>query len=552
MRINPETGVGIFVLGALCIFFYMTFQIGVFRLDTSNYRKQVVYFNDVSGLTRKADVKIAGVKVGWVEAIDLVQGQDAYQAVADIMVNKNYQLRSDAYAVVRQDGLLGVKYLEIIPGDPLLPMLQQGQKLGTPGKSPVSVDELLQQFSTIAHNVTDITETIKDSIGGADSKAELRRMFENLGNAAERISSFSQGIDRIVSGNEQNINEMVEDLRVLAHEMRKGVPGLQDDIHRVAAKLEDHVLPSFQASVEKIAKAFDTDFGKMANTLDATADAIQQAAYETRDGFKSIGQVANKIDQGKGLLGKLVNEDQTYNDLKEAILGLKNYFAKVDGLGIVFDAHGEAMYRPAEHFEKKDTKGYLDIRVHPTEDRFYLVELSGSMKGTVKRREYLREWFDPHNVPYDQERMDINDNFKLYYAPKVYETVIERDTFKYGLQVGKIFGDVAFRAGLIENTFGMGVDYDIPFGTDRLRWVTTVEAYDWRGRDRINDARPHFKWLNKVFIMRNIYFAFGADDFISRENANAFFGAGLRFGDDDIKYFISRLGNFGAGSNGGL
>ena len=547
MRINPETGVGIFVVAALGIFFYMTFQIGVFRLDTSSFRPQIVYFKDVSGLARKADVKIAGVKVGWVESINLVQGQDAYQAVAQIMVNKNYQLRSDAYAIVRQDGLLGVKYLEITPGDPLLPSLGSGQPLGTPGKAPVSIDELLQQFKKIATNVDDITETVKDSIGGTESKAQLRLMFENLGKAAEKIASFSDGVDRIVNTNENDVNAIIQDIRALAHELRQGVPGIQDDIRRVAQKLEVDVLPSFQASVEKISRAFDRDFDKMANTLESTADAIQQAAYETRDGFKSIGHVATKIDQGKGLLGKLVNEDQTYNDLKSAVQGLKNYFAKVESLGIVFDAHGENMYAPAEHFEHKDTKGYLDIRIHPSEDRFYILEVSGSTKGTVKRKEYLRAWYDQNDVPYDQNQMNLNNNFKLFFAPKMYETVLERDTLKYGLQFGKVFKDIAFRFGIFESTFGVGIDYDIPFGTDNLRWVTTFEAFDWRGRDRIHDERPHFKWLNRVFFLRNLYFAFGADDFISKHNANAYFGAGIRFGDDDIKYFISRLGIGGGG-----
>jgi hypothetical protein len=41
--------------------------------------------------------------------------------------------------------------------------------------------------------------------------------------------------------------------------------------------------------------------------------------------------------------------------------------------------------------------------------------------------------------------------------------------------------------------------------------------------------------------MNNIYMTFGADDFISRRNANAFFGCGVRFGDDDIKYLASRI-----------
>jgi len=546
MRINPETGVGIFVLAALGIFFYMTFQIGVFRLDTANFRPQKVYFKDVSGLARKADVKIAGVKVGWVEAINLVQGQDAYQAEADIMVNRNYQLRSDAYAIVRQDGLLGVKYLEIMPGDPLLPSLKSGDTLGTPGKAPVSIDDLLQQFKNIATNVDEITSTVKDSLGGAEAKTHLRTMFENLGKAADKIASFSEGMDRIVGRNEADINAIVQDIRALAHDLREGVPGLQDDIHRVAQKLEIDVLPSFQNSVEKISKVFDRDFDKMATTLDATADAIQQAAYETRDGFKSIGQVATKIDQGKGLLGKLVNEDQTYNDLKSAVQGLRNYFSKVESLGIVFDAHGETMYAPAEHFEHKDTKGYFDVRIHPSEDRFYILEVSGNNKGTLRRKRIYREWWDQDGVPYNQDRMLIDDNFKLFFAPRVYEAVYERDTTKYGLQFGKVFNDIAFRFGVMESTFGAGIDYDIPLGNDKLRWVTSFEVFDWRGRDRLDDERPHFKWINRVFFMRSLYLTFGADDFISKHNANAYFGLGIRFVDDDIKYFISRLGLTGA------
>ena len=74
MRMNSEMSVGLFVLCALSIFFYMTFKIGVFRADTASYNQHTVYFKDLSGLARKADVKIAGVKVGWVAEVALVQG----------------------------------------------------------------------------------------------------------------------------------------------------------------------------------------------------------------------------------------------------------------------------------------------------------------------------------------------------------------------------------------------------------------------------------------------------------------------------------------------
>ena len=116
------------------------------------------------------------------------------------------------------------------------------------------------------------------------------------------------------------------------------------------------------------------------------------------------------------------------------------------------------------------------------------------------------------------------------------------DQFLWGFQIGKIYKDVALRAGIIENSGGFGIDVDIPFGTDNFRWVTSFEVFDMRGRNRFDDSRPHLKWLNRVFLFKNMYMAFGADDFVSRNNANAFFGGGIRFSDDDVKYIAGKVG----------
>ena len=549
MRINTETSVGIFVLGALAIFFYMTFQIGVFRLDTGNYRSHPVFFADVAGLITKSDVKIAGVKVGWVQGITLIEGADEYRAKATIMINRQFQLHSNASATVRQDGLLGTKFLELNPGDYLLPKLKKGQPLGTPGTAPASVDTLIKKFGKIADNIEDITDSVKATVGGVDGRIELKETFKNINIAAERIANFSNIVDRIASHNEDDINAIVGDIRDFARELRTGFPPLQEDIRRVANQLEVDVLPAFKESIEKIAKVFDRDFGSVAGKLESTADAIEEAALQTRDGFRSIEAVADKINDGKGLVGKLVNEDQTYQDLKVAVQGLKNYFSKIESLGIVFDSHFETMYRPAEHFKFKDSKGYLDVRVHPNEDHFYLIQMMGSLKGKLKRTDVELVKKDPNGVPYILADMAVDDNFKWAYPAKYEELRWERDAIKYGFQFGKTFRELAFRFGLFENTFGMGVDYDIPFGTDKVRWVTSFEAFDFRGRDRYQDQYPHLKWINRLFFLRNFYIDFGADDFISKHNANAFMGVGIRFGDDDIKYFVSRLGLTGGGNN---
>ncbi len=537
MQIKAETSVGLFIIVALGIFFYMTFNIGVFRFDRKDYYPYTVYFEDVSGLQKKADVKIAGVKVGWVEGIELLQ-DGALQAKAYVMVNKRYHIYRDAHALVRQEGLLGSKYLEINPGDPMLPALGSGQALGKPAQPPVNIDELLRKFKTIATNVEDITGSLKDVVGSQETE-QLRSMFDNFSSAANSMAAFSETLDRTVRHNENNINSMLTDFKDLAREIRTG-------------------WPSIQHGIENVSNAVDRDLSRIANKFESSAGAIEDAAIQARDGLKSVGEVADKINSGKGLLGKLVTEDETYGDIKMAVQGLKNYFAKVERLGIVFDAHSENMWGVGENFvdhidsdiDKKDAKGYFGVRIHTAEDRFYVLQAVGSRKGWVQRYTEMKRFPEPSGlIPNDCSTGEIPDLGVTTTKVQIFdqqckETTIQyRGGLKFNLQLAKAFNDVALRFGVFENSGGVAVDYDIPFRNEKFRWVTSLEAYDFYGDDRLNDQRPHLKWLNRVFMFNSMYMTFGADDFISKHNANAFFGFGLRFADDDMKYFVSKFGS---------
>ena len=170
-----------------------------------------------------------------------------------------------------------------------------------------------------------------------------------------------------------------------------------------------------------------------------------------------------------------------------------------------------------------------------------MIQRVTSQRGNLLRKSLVKNWYD------ENDRQFLPSDFFVAARP-LGELVgrvetIERtlDTPRYGLQVGKIFKDVALRFGLIEGWSGIGIDVEIPFNNDNFRWVTTVELFDFRGRQRINDSRPHLKWINRVFILRNIYCAFGADDFISIENSNGFFGVGLRFDDAALKQSLLNL-----------
>lgn len=535
MQGKIETYVGLFVIAALGIFFYMGFRIGAFRFDKGKYNTYTMYFKDISGLSRKGDVKIAGVKVGWVETVDLVAGE-TLRAKADVMIDKNYTLYSDAYPIVRQDGLLGPKFIEIIPGDPLLRKIPSGETLSQPSVEPVNIDKIMHQFKDIAENVNDVSLALKEAIGTPEGKEQLRAIVENLDSTIQKFSSFAEKVDRSIGRNEENINSFLE---------------IGNHVRSLSLKLQDEVLPSFQAGIDTIASVVDRDFGRVAQKIEDTIGSFEEASIQARDSLKAMSSVAEKIDEGKGLLGKLINEDETYRDLRVAVKGFKNYLTKLDRIQIVFDSHFETMHRPAEHYEYQDAKGYFDIRIHPAQDYFYMLQVATSEKGYIDRFVKRRAYENLCDEPIDTNKLDLDDKDRLWFVENKKVATIQRQTYKLGIQFGKIFKDIAVRFGLFEGSAGLGVDIDIPFRNDKFRWVTTLEMFDMRGWNRIDDRRPHFKWLNRVYMFRNIYLTFGADDFVSKTNANAFFGGGIRFGDDDFKYILSSLSGAG-GASGAL
>lgn len=546
-----ETRVGIFVLIALAVFGYMGFKIGAFRFDRAQYTKYVLYFKDISGLSRKAAVKIAGVKVGWVEEVHLVSGVQDAKAEAVVMVSSEFPLYQNAHAIVRQDGLLGPKYIDLEVGDSLLRQLDRGESLQKSGVEPVDLDDLFREFKEIAGNVKEVSESFRDALAGPGGTDQLKSLVGNLENAADKFSTVTSILERSFARNEDNIDAFLE---------------IGNNVRSLSTRLENNVFPAFQDSIEKISNVFDRDFGRIARRVEVTTEALEEAAAQARDGLRSVSSVAEKIDEGKGLIGKLINEDETYRDIKVAVSGFKNYVSKLDRMQILFDTHFETMHRPAENYRYEDSKGYFDIRIHPNEEHFYVVQIATSEKGYAYRTEkeyaYTNDELDyidvtkQYNPPSDDRPQLLSDNFyentlvsdeKLKTAFRKEKLKFDRNGIRLGLQFGKIFGDMALRIGLIEGFAGMGADIEFPFKTDKFRWVSTFEGFDFRGFNRRGpnkfhqDKRPHLKWLNRMFLMRNIYFTFGADDFISKQNANVFMGIGMRFGDDDVKYVLGSI-----------
>ncbi|MCU0560787.1 MAG: outer membrane lipid asymmetry maintenance protein MlaD [Desulfobacterales bacterium] len=111
---SVELGVGIFVLlGVLCIG-YLTLRLGEVQVLGDKHYVLHARFKAVTGLRPGAQVEIAGVQVGQVDAITL-DPKDLV-AIVRLKIREGIQLQDDSIASVKTAGLLGDKFIQLSPG----------------------------------------------------------------------------------------------------------------------------------------------------------------------------------------------------------------------------------------------------------------------------------------------------------------------------------------------------------------------------------------------------------------------------------------------------
>jgi phospholipid/cholesterol/gamma-HCH transport system substrate-binding protein len=111
-RFTLEVAVGVFVLLGLCALAYLSIQLGQVQIGKGKTYILTAVFPTVAGLQEGAPVEVAGVAVGRVETIDLVD----FEAAVTLRLETRIQLQDDAIASIKTRGLIGEKYVLITPG----------------------------------------------------------------------------------------------------------------------------------------------------------------------------------------------------------------------------------------------------------------------------------------------------------------------------------------------------------------------------------------------------------------------------------------------------
>ncbi|NWF36761.1 MlaD family protein [Mariprofundus sp. KV] len=241
---NPHARLGAFVLAALLLLAFATGKIGDIAWPKQDDNIVEAEFDDILGLDIQSPVRMAGVKVGVVQEIDLRGGR----AVVKIALNPGVLLPASTRASIIGRGLVGEKNLGLT---------------ATPGDKETLPDGAIIPSDPAG----DINTFIAKASGITDDIKQLTQSLTGSRNSQGR-ESFQQVI--------ANINTATQEMTLMIKENRSQVKEVTTSLQRLLQKLE-HDLPQ----TTRASRKFFEEGAKASEALNTTLLDNRENLYRT-------------------------------------------------------------------------------------------------------------------------------------------------------------------------------------------------------------------------------------------------------------------------------
>ena len=219
---NLELKVGAFVLIAFISLTFFLFSISDFSFFEKGDTMKVV-FNFANGLRKSAPVRMAGVDTGSVKKIHLFFDREdrRTKVEVEIKVDKDTKIPVDSVFIINQLGLLGEKYMEIIPGVDTKHFFEAGDTIE--GKDPVAQEMISEKIVDVANRLGGSIDSFNQIAGDAKNQESFKKALENVSLLTDRLNVLA---GKVIGGEGtigkfftdesiyNNLDELTADLKV--------------------------------------------------------------------------------------------------------------------------------------------------------------------------------------------------------------------------------------------------------------------------------------------------------------------------------------------------
>lgn len=297
MKFSKELKAGVIALLAI-VGFVVLFQFmkgrSLFTTDNIFYAQ----YDNVEGLAQSSPVSINGLKVGQVDKIIPHTFKDGkIDFLVKITVDNNFEFSKNSTLEIFEPGLMSGKEMRInlMYGGPTAKdgdTLKGAFKLGTLGSLSSQVGPVKDQLQTVLYRVDSLMSSANQVVN-AQNREEIRLLLSNLNKTVGALQTTAGNINSLVGHNDPKLQKVLDDASL--------------------------TMQSGKVTLDK--------YGNLAESIDTQKLNATIANLDNTVG--KLNQVISGIDNGQGSLGKIMKDDQLYNNLNAASTNLNTLLEDV-------------------------------------------------------------------------------------------------------------------------------------------------------------------------------------------------------------------------------
>ena len=277
MKITREVKTAILVIASILLFIWgYSFLKG--RDLFTNYKTFYVEYKSVEGLATSAPVTLNGLVIGKVSNITI--NQNTGVLLVELQIKTDFPISKSSTASIYEPGFIGGKQIAIIPNfdDKILAVdgqtLTGDVKIGLTDKVGDQLAPLQEKLEKLLGNADTLISGLNNVLD-KKGQQDLKQSLAELSKTIEQFHKASLSVNTLLDKNKTQINGVVTDFSKIAGNFSK----ISDSLNKA-------------------------DIGKTVKKLNATLGRV--------DG------IVSNLESGKGSLGKLLNDDAFYNNIKSS------------------------------------------------------------------------------------------------------------------------------------------------------------------------------------------------------------------------------------------
>jgi len=291
LKRSKEILVGLVVLIALALLFW-----GVNFLKGKDvlYKNRIAYavYHEVNGLKKTNPVSINGLNVGQVDDIYFIP-DGSYRIAVVMLISNEIAIPENSIARIITSDLMGSKEVQIVLGDSRR-YVESGDTLVSDIEASLK-EEVNKQVQPIKRKAEDLllsidsVVTVVHYIFNRATQENLAKSFESIKVAFDNLENVTYNIDTLVDAQKTRMGRILSNIESITFNLKQNKDNL------------NNIIANFSTLSDTLAKA------KISETLLSTNEAMNQ-----------VSTIVERINEGEGTLGMLVNDDSLYIQLEKS------------------------------------------------------------------------------------------------------------------------------------------------------------------------------------------------------------------------------------------